>query len=455
VKKYKKTLTVISILVVAVIMFTSFFGIYKKNENGEKMSLLADYNLGMEFENSKVITMDVSQEIIETIYDAEGNEIVEKEEGVEYTEEAGYKIVGEPVNPDSVKTQENYRKTKKIITERLKKCGVSEFLVELDENTGKIKIQIPDDSNAEEVESIIKSSGSLMLMDGQTFDLVYDSSNLDKATVMYSQGELETAVFLQLEFNENGKNKLNELLTAYATPEQTEGEEEVTEKTVIVLLNNQFLGSVAPANIVYDNKIMLTLGVSNDNAELQKAAKEAEKHAVLLNTGSIALEYEYGEETKDPEISQRQLLTALGAAGAIFLIAYVLLVIKFKAKGFISVYFQVGFLAILLLVLRLTNVLINMEGIIGITISMILDLIFTYIILTNIEKEEEKVYNISAKEFFIKTIPFLVIAIVCTFATRAYISSFGETLFWGILMIYVYNFVFSKFVFENLTKASK
>ena len=113
-KKYKKTLTVISILVVVVIMFTSFFGIYKKNENGEKMSLLADYNLGMEFENSKVITMDVSQEIIETIYDAEGNEIVEKEEGVEYTEEAGYKIVGEPVNPDSVKHKKIIEKLKKL-----------------------------------------------------------------------------------------------------------------------------------------------------------------------------------------------------------------------------------------------------------------------------------------------------------------------------------------------------
>ena len=102
-KKYKKTLTVIIILVVAVIMFAAFFGINIKNGNGEKVNLIPDFKLGMEFGNSRVITATVNEETTKTIYDAEGN-VVEPEDGVEYTEEEGYSTVETKINDDSIKT---------------------------------------------------------------------------------------------------------------------------------------------------------------------------------------------------------------------------------------------------------------------------------------------------------------------------------------------------------------
>ena len=46
-KKYKKTLTVIIILIVAIMMFAAFFGVYKKGENGEKIGILPNLKLGM------------------------------------------------------------------------------------------------------------------------------------------------------------------------------------------------------------------------------------------------------------------------------------------------------------------------------------------------------------------------------------------------------------------------
>lgn len=459
-KKYKKTLTVVIILVVAILMFASFFGVYKKNENGEKVSILPNLKLGMEFGNRRVITAAVNQGTTSTIYDSEGN-VVQPEEGVEYSEEDGYETVEQPINPDSSKTLVNYKKAKEIIEKRLKGNNVSEYSIDMNEITGKMKIEIPEDSKAEEIESIIQNTGSFMLLDGETLEVVFDSTYLKSADVVYSQGDIETAVFLQLEFNEEGTKKLQELNNIYVetteqqTNEEGETEEVTNSKEVWVILNDAFLGTTVLPNIMYDNKIMLTFGISSNNEELQTAIENANREAILLNSGTYPIVYEYTNEVEETNLDQRTMFIFFTAIGIVFLIAYIYLVIKFKAKGFISVYFQVGYLGVLLLVLRLTNVIITMEGMAAIIISLILEYIFTYIVLRNLQQEKDGMYKKANLEFFLNTLPIYVIAIVFTFASKANINSFGMGLFWGIIMIYIYNFIFSKFVFENLSGRSK
>ena len=136
----------------------------------------------------------------------------------------------------------------------------------------------------------------------------------------------------------------------------------------------------------------------------------------------------------------------------VFLLAYAYLIIKFKAKGFISIYFQVGYLAVLLLLLRLTSVTITMEGMAAIIISLILDYIFTYITLTNLNTEVEGMYKKSNLQFLFNSLPIYIIALVFSYGKLTYINSFGMTLFWGIIMVYLYNYVFTKFIYENLSE---
>ena len=71
------------------------------------------------------------------------------------------------------------------------------------------------------------------------------------------------------------------------------------------------------------------------------------------------------------------------------------------------------------------------------------------------EKEEEGMYKKANLTFFLSTLPIYVVAVIFTFAARANINSFGMTLFWGIIIIYIYNFIFPKFIFENLNGRSK
>lgn len=456
-KKHTKTITIIIILVLALLMFASFFGVYKKNENGEKVNLLPNLKLGMEFGKTRTITANVSEQTTKTIYDAEGN-IITPEDGVEYTEEAGYKTVETPVNDASIKTLENYRKTKDIIEKRLEGNNITDFNIELDEKTGQIKLQIPENESADEIEYLIKNTGSLILLDSETFEVVFDNSYFDKAEVMRSQGDIETGIFLQLSFNEEGTKRINELADIYktTTEEQTDetGETKQVEKSksVWVILNDSFLGATVLPNIVYDGKIILTFAASSDTKELNEAVKSASQQAVLLNSGTTPLQYEYSDEVVETNITTQSILLYLSAIGMVFLLAYAYLIIKFKAKGFISIYFQVGYLAVLLLLLRLTSVTITMEGMAAIIISLILDYIFTYITLTNLNTEVEGMYKKSNLQFLFNSLPIYIIALVFTYGKLTYISSFGMTLFWGIIMVYLYNYVFTKFIYENLSE---
>ncbi len=456
-KKHTKTITIIIILVLALLMFASFFGVYKKNENGEKVNLLPNIKLGMEFGKTRTITANVSEQTTKTIYDAEGN-IITPEDGVEYTEEAGYKTVETPVNDASIKTLENYRKTKDIIEKRLEGNNIADFNIELDEKTGQIKLQIPENESADEIEYLIKNTGSLILLDSETFEVVFDNSYFDKAEVMRSQGDIETGIFLQLSFNEEGTKRINELADIYktTTEEQTDetGETKQVEKSksVWVILNDSFLGATVLPNIVYDGKIILTFAASSDTKELNEAVKSASQQAVLLNSGTTPLQYEYSDEVVETNITTQSILLYLSAIGMVFLLAYAYLIIKFKAKGFISIYFQVGYLAVLLLLLRLTSVTITMEGMAAIIISLILDYIFTYITLTNLNTEVEGMYKKSNLQFLFNSLPIYIIALVFTYGKLTYINSFGMTLFWGIIMVYLYNYVFTKFIYENLSE---
>ena len=84
----------------------------------------------MKFNNSRVANFTVSNEIAETkIYDKDGNEVTEKQEGVEYTEENGYTTVETKVNSEESLTTSNYKLAKKIL-EKSKRiyCQPLEYL---------------------------------------------------------------------------------------------------------------------------------------------------------------------------------------------------------------------------------------------------------------------------------------------------------------------------------------
>lgn len=457
----KKVILVIGIiLIVAALIAISLFGIYVKNENGDKRNIIPNYKMGMEFTNARKIIASVSDGIAsEKIFDKDGNEITKKEEGVEYTEENGYRIEQTKINPDDIKTLDNYKKSKEVLSNKLESLQVPEYILNMNESNGEITIQIPEDNFAAETESIIKKPGSLIFIDLSTFEAVFSTDYVKTSDVVARQGDLEAAIFLQIKLTDEGIEKLKELSEIYketteeVTNEDGTKEEKTTKKELFILLNGMSLGTTVLENIVYDNTIMIPFAASNNNDELNAAMNEAKTESIILNSGMPPLTYSYTNEVVQTEMKLETVLYYISAIFAVALILFIFIIIKFKARGFISMYLQIGFFAVLLLIIRLTNVTLTMEGIAGLIIAAILNYVFNYIMLKRVK--EPGMYKETNLSFMFYTLPVFIVSIIFTFSTKAILSSFGVTIFWGIIITYVYNFIFSKYVFENLTGGKK
>ena len=119
---------------------------------------------------------------------------------------------------------------------------------------------------------------------------------------------------------------------------------------------------------------------------------------------------------------------------------------KFKEKGIYSAILQIGYIAVLLIVIRLTSVVITFEGIAAILISIAINYIAMYMILKSMEKDEVNIsiaMKDTAKKLVLALMPIYIIAVIFTFASFANLSSFGASLVWGIIVFYVYNIVFT------------
>ena len=138
---------------------------------------------------------------------------------------------------------------------------------------------------------------------------------------------------------------------------------------------------------------------------------------------------------------------------AIILIGVIFLIIKYRKDGFLASIALIGYIATLLLVLRYTNVVLTMEGIVAIVISIVLDYIFTVYLLSLIKKDET---SSLFKEALIKTIfiiiPVLITAVVLCFAGWLPIFSFGMVTFWGLLVIVLYNLIITKTLIVDIRK---
>jgi hypothetical protein len=123
------------------------------------------------------------------------------------------------------------------------------------------------------------------------------------------------------------------------------------------------------------------------------------------------------------------------------------LIIKYKGKGVLSSISLVGYVAILLLVIRYANVVITLEGIIAILLSIVLFYIALIRVLKN--KDGKVDFNGAIKKYILTLIPVYLISIVFTFNSWQPIFSFGMILFWGITINIIYNFIITKTLLVN------
>lgn len=448
--KASKIITIITIiLLVAILTCASFIGIFKLN-NYKVKSIVPDYVFGKEFSKSRVIQLKVDTTIDSTtIYDKDGNEVLEQEEGVEYTEENGYTTVETKTNPEDSLTNENYKKSKKIITKRLHDLNVDEYTIKLDEQTGNINLEIAENKKTDETIDLIIQHGTFVLKDVETDETLLNTDDIAKTNVNYMQlSNNYVGVFLNLEVKNDVKSRLQEMNEKYikttekVTNENGEEEDKEVTKEVSIVINGQTIrnthfGTKTVDEIIVSGKTMsILIGAAEDNATIQKYTEQAKNISILINNGIMPLVYTQTSEVKDNSINALENKTIVYSLIGITLLAILVLLIKLKLKGLLAAILEIGYISLLLLVLRYTNIKITLTGIVGIATTIILNYIYTYLAFKN---EKLNFVKDTTKKFAIKLIPFYVVAIVFTFIKLASFSSLGTTLFWGIIIMYLYN----------------
>ena len=104
-------------------------------------------------------------------------------------------------------------------------------------------------------------------------------------------------------------------------------------------------------------------------------------------------------------------------------------IIKYKTKGILGSISLVGYIAILLIALRIFNVEISVGSLAGIALSIAIN----YFIISSILKQKEIMPVI--KKYVIALIPTLIIAVVFTLMNIA----IGSVMFWAVVIAILYN----------------
>lgn len=457
--KALKRLGIITILLlVTVIIFASFFGVYKK-EDFRVVNIVKKYTLGMDLTKSRVLKYKVNEGEIKTIYDSEGNKVDDDGE-TEYTEENGYKVETTKINDPEVLTTENYKLAKKIIKNRLKGMKVGEYDITLNEETGEMTVKIQENDNTDETIGYLEKKGVLTIVDKDTQEVLLDNSDIKSVKVVYGGNQTNTeytTVYLQIDFNNEGAEKLEKISKIYISTtveeENENGEMEQKEKAkyVSVLVDGTTYSSTYFGETMSTGTLYVPISNAKDSETLKESVQELNNIATVINKGTLPINYQFSEETVEPTISETNLIIAVSIFSGILLIACIVLWVKFKAKGFISTFLQIGYIALVLLLVRYTNVIITVETIAGIMIGTIINYCLVYTMLNTLKKNG-KIELKQIGKFALAMIPVYIIAIICTFNRLTAVSSLGMALVWSVFGMYIYNLSITKTVLEMLEK---
>lgn len=439
--KTLKLLGKISVVVIILLLsLISFAGIYVKDKNAMK-NVIPEYKLGTDLYGARNILVKVDDSTTTKKYDSNGNLVENSSDKDENNE--NITEVEEKVNPDELRTAENYETVKNIIEARLKYMNVEDYLLRFDESTGNISLEVPENSSTDYIAQYTITKGEFKIVDNDTSEVLLSNADLKEAKVQYSTSTSGTTVYLTIEFNKDAVEKLKNISNTYISSTDAEGK--ATTKKIKMTLDDSTIISTYFQEEISTGIIQLSMGTSTNTSEIQSNIQSASNMAVLLNTDPMPLTYTM--ETNRfvySDITAETLKIVIVGLCIVALIMAICMVIKFKKNGLMGVIADIGFTAVLLLAIRYGNVEISLAGIFAIAIAVIVEYIVTGLILNEYSKKCEKeilIKNIKhlMGRIAICLVPFVVMAVTFALISWEEIASIGMILFWAIIIMIIYN----------------
>lgn len=434
-------------LLIILLSIISFVGLYIQNTKSMD-NILPEYILGLDLRGHRAITLKVSDATETIYYDKDGN-VVDEEAEDGTSEEM-------PVNDETDLTHENYLKTKEIVEKRLSDLAITEYLIRLNEENGTLTVELPEDSMTDVASQFLYSRGEFTIED-EDGQVLLDNSNLERVQVGYNQLTTGYEVYLRFEFNDNSIEKLKEMSNTYVSSTDEEGND--TSKNIIVQIDGSQLASTTFDEEITNGVWEYTIGTSSNTNTINSYLNQATNIALLLNSGVFPVEYTITQNRFiRSDLTIEDMFIPAIIVGAIFVILFIFMIIRYRKLGLLAAISYIGYMAVLLLIIRFTNLIITLDGICGILILAILNFVLLIYLLEMLKKTEKNIldYKKTFEKSFISIllvlIPTLIIGIVLCFSAWLPAYSFGTIIFWGIFIMGIYNIVITKILFLNSIK---
>lgn len=477
----KKIKIITIILAIILVSMVAFFGVYNKVQNRME-NQVKSYEYAMDINGVRIVRLKVNKETKTIIKDKDGKEVEDSESLTdEQIAQNGYTKEIVPYNSEDILTLDNYNKSKEVIEKRLKKLNVNNYNIRLDEQAGDIIIELTENDNTDSIVSNINTKGEFKIIDSETKEVLMDNNDIKKSAVMYGSNSSSTtssgtSVYLDIEFTKEGSKKLEDISNKYVkstettnTTEETSEEniladniqnedattedtEETTEKKITMMVDDKEIMSTSFDETIKTGKLQLSVGqASTDTKIIQGYVEQASSMATVLDTGKMPIKYDIDEnEYVLSDINEKQLDIAKYIAFGIIAAGIIILILKYKTKGLLGAFSLVGLFAIMMILIRYTNVVLSIEGLFAIGLVLILEYVFIKGLLQKIKQNGKenlnkeiitKIIKETYAQFFISMIPACIAVITFCFIKWIPISSFGMVMFWGIVLIAIYNFI--------------
>ncbi len=470
-EKNLKTVKTITILLGAILIaVVAFVGLYVKNY-GIWRNILPDFNLGMELDGKRELhyVLDNSEEEKEIYVDAGGNyagEVKEEtpsnteisldtnDQSAEKTEEPeedkteveGYTKETRTIkaNEDSSITKENFEKAKKVIQSRLEKMDVYEYNIRLDSITGEIIIELPDNENLSLEQALVSTVGKIEIIDYQNGLILMDDSTLKEAKMLASNNNNSYQAYLQLTFEKDGKDKLKDISNKYQTVTAEDGTE--TTNYISIKMDDQVISTTYFGEELATGVLQIPMGqATEDFDEYKEVAQSVSMIVDILNDDALPLKYTLSSDNRINSVltNDVKLVAEIVTIVAIAVVS-LYLIIRFKLEGLKASILTLGYLGLLNLILRYTNVAITVNALIATVAVVIINYIFVIKYLKRLESNQMKKIALleTMKKMYLAIIPICAISIIFTFMSSVVISSIGMILFWGLFLQALYNYLF-------------
>lgn len=479
IRNLKVTLVVLIVVLISVI---SFGGIYYVNK-GEMKNRLPDYVLGSSIKGYRHITLVASESTNKdenntnstsnttenTTENATENETSNTTENATENNTTENAVNTTNTTSENVNTASNYKKSANIIKRRLKVLNIDNYNVTCDESTGRIVVDLPEDDKTDIILSDLTEVGKFTIEDSETGEVLLD--NGDIKSVKFGQQNIgassSSSLIMGIEFNSKGTKKFRNITKEYqnelaensteesnttnstnTTENSTDSSEKKDKKVKIKIDDAEIL--TTDFSEVIDNGV-LTLTVGNANDETQR--NSALNIGAIIQNEPLPVKYQVeGNTYTESSIDENTLKVIIYCLVVIALVIALVLIVKYRTMGILQAILSVGYIGLLLIVIRYANVVESLDGILSIFVCYVINSIFAFMIskvLSNkdlTKKVSKKSVNNVIKKYGLIIIPELIIATVCLFTSWSAIFSFGMILFWGVVISFVYNVAVTKFI---------